>query len=89
MGRERRVGCWACRCGEECIHRTLKMFCDARVCPAGPTCSNRPFHLLKGPKVEPVPTPGRGWGGRAGERIAAGQFVIEYVGEVRTPAANC
>eukprot|EP00959_Pyramimonas_sp_CCMP1952_P057570 1201823-Pyramimonas_sp.AAC.1 len=58
------------------------MFCDARVCPSGPTCSNRPFQLLRAPRVVPLRTRERGWGARCLEGIAEGAFVVEYVGEL-------
>jgi len=43
---------------------------------------NQSFVLRQYPGMEPFHTMGRGWGLRTLEDIKAGQFVIEYVGEV-------
>jgi hypothetical protein len=42
-GREEVVGCL-----ESCLNRAMRIHCDARTCPCGPACANRPFHALEG-----------------------------------------
>ena len=69
-------------CGPECFNRSCHTTCDPRVCPCGPSCGNRPFHLLPSPKTRVALTETRGWGLFAEERVSAGSFVVEYVGEI-------
>jgi hypothetical protein len=49
------------------MNRKLMMFCDARVCPSGKTCSNLLWHTLASPSLTPFDTGERGWGVKAGE----------------------
>ena len=69
-------------CGAECFNRTCLTTCDPRVCPCGPSCSNRPFHQLKSPKTDTTLTENRGWGLFLAEPVKAGTFIVEYVGEI-------
>ena len=69
-------------CGAECFNRSCRTTCDPRVCPCGPSCSNRPFHLLTSPKTRIVLTEHRGWGLFVTEPVRAGRFVVEYTGEI-------
>ena len=69
-------------CGAECFNRTCLTTCDPRVCPCGPSCSNRPFHQLKSPKTDTLLTENRGWGLFLAEPVKAGTFIVEYVGEI-------
>jgi histone-lysine N-methyltransferase NSD1 len=70
-------------CGRECLNRSMSTFCDARTCPSGDACSNRPFQQLPQPRTKPFLTrSGRGWGLKAAEAIPRGTFVVEYVGEI-------
>ena len=69
-------------CGDNCLQRHCLSTCDTRVCPCGPSCSNRPFHLLTSPKTKTVLTENRGWGLFAAEAVADGAFVVEYTGEI-------
>jgi len=62
---------------EECSRRSCSFGEDA----AG-ACGNRAIARRAGRKVAVRPTPGKGWGLFAAEDIAAGDFVLEYVGEV-------
>jgi AWS domain len=39
-------------CGEDCLNRHSYIHCDAKLCPAGAACSNRPFHQLRPPQME-------------------------------------
>ena len=69
-------------CGSECFNRASFTTCDARVCPCGAACGNRPFHLLASPKTKTILTEHRGWGLFLAEHVAAGRFVVEYTGEI-------
>ena len=69
-------------CGPECFNRASFTTCDARVCPCGAACGNRPFHLLASPKTKTLLTEHRGWGLFLAEPVAAGRFVVEYTGEI-------
>ncbi|XP_025159312.1 histone-lysine N-methyltransferase NSD2 isoform X2 [Harpegnathos saltator] len=71
-----------CAPGTDCLNRILLVECSPGICPAGSKCNNQSFVLRKYPAMEPFHTTGRGWGLKSLEDIKAGQFVIEYVGEV-------
>ncbi|XP_032662597.1 histone-lysine N-methyltransferase NSD2 isoform X2 [Odontomachus brunneus] len=71
-----------CSPGTDCLNRILLVECSPGICPAGSKCMNQSFVLRKYPAMEPFHTTGRGWGLKSLEDIKAGQFVIEYVGEV-------
>ncbi|XP_041985155.1 protein PF14_0175-like [Aricia agestis] len=70
-------------CGpySQCLNRMLLTECGP-TCRAGECCNNRAFEKRQYPKMAPYRTPHRGWGLRCLEDIKAGQFVIEYVGEL-------
>ncbi|XP_038219408.1 protein PFC0760c-like [Zerene cesonia] len=70
-------------CGpySHCLNRMLLTECGP-TCRAGERCNNRAFEKRLYPRLEPYRTPARGWGLRTLEDIKAGQFVIEYVGEL-------
>jgi hypothetical protein len=69
-------------CGPECFNRASFTTCDARVCPCGAACGNRPFHLLASPKTKTLLTEHRGWGLFLAEPVNSGRFVVEYTGEI-------
>ncbi|CAG0881123.1 unnamed protein product [Cyprideis torosa] len=72
-----------CGPGGRCLNRMLMIECHPDVCPAGSRCQNQRFVKREYPKLEPFFTgTARGWGLRSPEKIAEGQFVIEYVGEL-------
>ncbi|CAK9827707.1 Histone-lysine N-methyltransferase NSD2 [Anthophora retusa] len=71
-----------CAPGTDCLNRILLVECSPGICPAGAKCNNQAFVRRQYPAMEPFHTVGRGWGLRSLEFIKAGQFVIEYVGEV-------
>ncbi|CAK9806624.1 Histone-lysine N-methyltransferase, H3 lysine-36 specific [Anthophora plagiata] len=71
-----------CAPGTDCLNRILLVECSPGICPAGVKCNNQAFVRRQYPAMEPFHTVGRGWGLRSLELIKAGQFVIEYVGEV-------
>ncbi|XP_063896196.1 histone-lysine N-methyltransferase, H3 lysine-36 specific-like [Helicoverpa armigera] len=70
-------------CGlySHCLNRMLLTECGP-TCRAGDRCNNRAFEKRQYPKLVPYRTPSRGWGLKTLEDIKAGQFVIEYVGEL-------
>ncbi|CAK1594383.1 unnamed protein product [Parnassius mnemosyne] len=70
-------------CGlySQCLNRMLLTECGPS-CRAGDRCNNRAFEKRLYPKLVPYRTPHRGWGLKTLEDIKAGQFVIEYVGEL-------
>ncbi|CAH1641585.1 unnamed protein product [Spodoptera littoralis] len=70
-------------CGpySQCLNRMLLTECGP-TCKAGDRCNNRAFEKRLYPKLVPYRTPSRGWGLKTLEDIKAGQFVIEYVGEL-------
>ncbi|XP_069362911.1 uncharacterized protein [Maniola hyperantus] len=65
----------------QCLNRMLLTECGP-TCRAGDRCNNRAFEKRHYPKLTPYRTPHRGWGLKTLEDIKAGQFVIEYVGEL-------
>ncbi|XP_024945454.1 histone-lysine N-methyltransferase NSD2 isoform X2 [Cephus cinctus] len=71
-----------CAPDTDCLNRILSVECNPAICPAGSKCKNQDFVRRQYPGMEPFHTAGRGWGLRSLEFINAGQFVIEYVGEV-------
>ena len=68
-------------CGDDCLNRLLMIECSSR-CPCGKHCTNRQFHDRQYSNVEPFKTHWKGWGLRACTELKAGNFVMEYIGEV-------
>jgi len=71
-------------CGETCLNRMVFVECDPRSCPCGPQCSNQQFRRREYPPLEVFRAGRKGWGLTPLRKLAQGQFVIEYVGEVVT-----
>lgn len=69
-------------CGADCMNRQTRYSCDPRNCPCGETCSNRPLGQLPCPKTKIVRTLNRGWGLVLQEPVRAGDFIVEYAGEI-------
>ncbi|CAD7698037.1 unnamed protein product [Ostreobium quekettii] len=69
-------------CSENCTNRATKFKCDPENCPCGNRCTNLPFDFIEHKKLEPFFTRNRGMGVKAMEHIRAGEFVVEYAGEV-------
>ncbi|GMF25595.1 unnamed protein product [Phytophthora fragariaefolia] len=71
-------------CGEGCYNRMLFISCSDETCsaPDPSMCSNRAIKRreIKSVRVEYIPGPG--FGLIANDNINAGEFIIEYVGEV-------
>ncbi|KAK4805109.1 hypothetical protein SAY86_004926 [Trapa natans] len=71
-------------CGERCLNVLTSTECTPGYCPCGEYCQNQRFQKNKYAKTKLFKTDGRGWGLLADEDIKAGQFIIEYSGEVIT-----
>lgn len=68
-------------CVNSCLNRITSIECHPKTCPAGNKCKNQQFRNAKD-KTEVRPTANKGYGLYAKEPIAAGSFIIEYVGQV-------
>ncbi|XP_010250432.1 PREDICTED: histone-lysine N-methyltransferase ASHH1 isoform X1 [Nelumbo nucifera] len=69
-------------CGERCLNVLTSTECTPGYCPCGDYCKNQRFQKCDYAKSKLFKTEGRGWGLLADENIKAGQFIIEYCGEV-------
>ncbi|KAK8946591.1 Histone-lysine N-methyltransferase ASHH1 [Platanthera zijinensis] len=69
-------------CGEHCLNVLTSTECTPGFCPCGDYCMNQRIQKCHYAKLIFCKTEGRGWGLLAGEDIKAGQFIIEYCGEV-------
>ncbi|GAB2222979.1 hypothetical protein Droror1_Dr00017112 [Drosera rotundifolia] len=69
-------------CGYSCLNYLTSTECTPGYCACGPFCKNQRFQRCEYGKTRLFKTDGRGWGLLADEFIKAGQFIIEYCGEV-------
>ncbi|XP_047322758.1 histone-lysine N-methyltransferase ASHH1-like [Impatiens glandulifera] len=69
-------------CGKSCLNVMSSIECTPGYCPCGDMCQNQKFQKLLYAKTKLFQTADRGWGMLADENIKAGQFIIEYCGEV-------
>ncbi|KAL5560222.1 hypothetical protein UlMin_036433 [Ulmus minor] len=69
-------------CGERCLNVLTSTECTPGHCPCGVDCKNQKFQKCEYAKTKLFKTENRGWGLLADENIKAGQFIIEYCGEV-------
>ncbi|MCL7023321.1 hypothetical protein MKW94_021440 [Papaver nudicaule] len=69
-------------CGERCLNALTSTECTPGYCPCGNFCKNQKFQKCEYAKSKLFKTEGRGWGLLADENIKAGEFIIEYCGEV-------
>jgi len=72
-------------CDSGCLNRSEQQECNPATCPCGQLCANRQLSTQAEGGVPPVQvflTENKGWGVKATREIQAGEFVIEYVGEV-------
>ncbi|KAI5477891.1 hypothetical protein MNV49_005784 [Pseudohyphozyma bogoriensis] len=74
-------------CGDGCLNRMLQFSCSPKHCPLGDKCSNKPLHMQAGVSegktgLKVIWTGSRGFGLKTMVDIKAGDFVIEYRGEV-------
>ena len=80
----------ACQCTPEhpcnddstCVNRAIHIECDPRNCPVGTLCQNQRMQKCQNAKTLPFYTGSRGWGLKADQDLSAGDFVIEYIGEI-------
>lgn len=71
-------------CGEDCLNRLLMIECGSR-CVVGDRCTNKRFQNCEYAKCEVFRTEKKGFGLRANVDLFAGEFIMEYVGEVVDP----
>ncbi|XP_076665914.1 SET domain containing 2 isoform X2 [Andrena cerasifolii] len=71
-------------CGEDCLNRLLMIECGPR-CVVGDRCTNKRFQNCEYAKCEVFRTEKKGFGLRAIIDLLAGEFIMEYVGEVVDP----
>ncbi|GAX78574.1 hypothetical protein CEUSTIGMA_g6014.t1, partial [Chlamydomonas eustigma] len=69
-------------CGPDCINRLLCIECVPGFCPCEEHCTNQVFSKKQFAKLDVKRAGPKGFGLFAAEDIKAGQFIIEYVGEV-------
>uniref|UniRef100_A0A0E0KQQ1 Ubiquitinyl hydrolase 1 n=1 Tax=Oryza punctata TaxID=4537 RepID=A0A0E0KQQ1_ORYPU len=69
-------------CGDRCLNVLTSTECTPGYCRCGVYCKNQRFQKSQYAATRLVKTEGRGWGLLADENIMAGQFVMEYCGEV-------
>jgi len=70
-------------CDDSCLNRMMQYFCSPKLCPLGPKCTNVPFNSRKvRHDLEVFYTGNRGFGLRTNTPIVAGEFAMEYRGEV-------
>ena len=68
-------------CGEGCMNREIFYECLPDECKV-PGCCNQRFRQRQYAPLEVFHTPGKGYGLRCARALAAGEFLVEYVGEV-------
>ncbi len=70
-------------CGEDCINRMTYTECDTRLCPVGEKCSNNVIQKHRSVQgLERFMTESKGWGIKTKNSVPAGEFIMEYVGEI-------
>ncbi|WMV36789.1 hypothetical protein MTR67_030174, partial [Solanum verrucosum] len=74
-------------CGERCLNVLTSTECTLGYCQSGENCRNQRFQKCEYAKTKLFRTEGRGWGLLADENIKAGQFIMEYCGEVLSSEA--
>uniref|UniRef100_A0AAY4AK16 ASH1 like histone lysine methyltransferase n=1 Tax=Denticeps clupeoides TaxID=299321 RepID=A0AAY4AK16_9TELE len=73
-------------CVSGCINRQHFLECSPGVCPSGPQCDNQHIQRRQWVRgLKPCWSESSGWGLCSTEALHAGQFIIEYVGEVVSP----
>ncbi|CAD6994051.1 unnamed protein product [Ceratitis capitata] len=71
-----------CGPSSNCLNRVLYHECNPKLCPAGDRCQNQMFESRLSPRLDVVYLKERGFGLICREPINAGDFIIEYVGEI-------
>uniref|UniRef100_A0A3Q2PDK7 Ash1 (absent, small, or homeotic)-like (Drosophila) n=1 Tax=Fundulus heteroclitus TaxID=8078 RepID=A0A3Q2PDK7_FUNHE len=70
-------------CLDDCLNRMSFAECSPSACPCGDQCDNQ--HIQRHEWVQSLErfrAEGKGWGIRTKQPLRAGQFIIEYLGEV-------
>uniref|UniRef100_A0A8C6IQU0 Histone-lysine N-methyltransferase ASH1L n=1 Tax=Melopsittacus undulatus TaxID=13146 RepID=A0A8C6IQU0_MELUD len=70
-------------CVEDCLNRMIFAECSPNTCPCGDQCCNQRIQRHEWVQcLERFRAEEKGWGIRTKEPLKAGQFIIEYLGEV-------
>ncbi|XP_048476417.1 histone-lysine N-methyltransferase ASH1L isoform X2 [Rhincodon typus] len=70
-------------CMEDCLNRMIFAECAPNTCPCDERCCNQRIQRHEWVQcLERFRAEGKGWGIRTKEALKAGQFIIEYLGEV-------
>ncbi|XP_043539953.1 histone-lysine N-methyltransferase ASH1L isoform X4 [Chiloscyllium plagiosum] len=70
-------------CMEDCLNRMIFAECAPSTCPCDEHCCNQRIQRHEWVQcLERFRAEGKGWGIRTKEALKAGQFIIEYLGEV-------
>nr|XP_023695525.1 histone-lysine N-methyltransferase ASH1L-like [Paramormyrops kingsleyae] len=70
-------------CTEDCLNRMIFAECSPSTCPCEEHCDNQRVQRHEWVQcLERFRAEGKGWGIRTKEPLRAGQFIIEYLGEV-------
>ncbi|XP_041035607.1 histone-lysine N-methyltransferase ASH1L isoform X1 [Carcharodon carcharias] len=70
-------------CLEDCLNRMIFAECAPSTCPCDEHCCNQRIQRHEWVQcLERFRAEGKGWGIRTKETLKAGQFIIEYLGEV-------
>lgn len=69
-------------CGEHCLNRMLNIECVEKYCPNGARCSNQIFSRRMYAPIEIRRAGKKGFGLFTKKDLQAGEFIVEYVGEV-------
>lgn len=70
-------------CGEDCLNRLIFIECGSR-CAVGDRCTNKRFQKHQNSDCAIFKAGKKGFGMKAASVIEAGDFIMEYVGEVRS-----
>lgn len=70
-------------CVDDCLNRMIFAECSPNTCPCGDQCCNQRIQRHEWVQcLERFRAEEKGWGIRTKEPLKAGQFIIEYLGEV-------
>ncbi|XP_007457993.1 PREDICTED: histone-lysine N-methyltransferase ASH1L [Lipotes vexillifer] len=70
-------------CVDDCLNRMIFAECSPNTCPCGEQCCNQRIQRHEWVQcLERFRAEEKGWGIRTKEPLKAGQFIIEYLGEV-------
>lgn len=75
-------------CGEDCLNRLIFIECGSR-CAVGDRCTNKRFQKHQNSDCSIFKAGKKGYGMKAVSVIEAGEFIMEYVGEVNAPFHYC